>query len=233
MGRSSTVTGALRTRSAVIVLLAGSALPMSASAGVFTDFNFVGAGNVNWNAFTSWDQTAFPNSLMHNAIIASNPLLATTLTLNVNVSLNNFTLTSPTVNFVSSGRTLTIGGNALFNGGVPAVFNGGGIAGTGTVDNFGVLNANSSVSFSNGGLFTNAASGVLNISNGAFSRNTGGFTNQGTINLTSTGVANTTIAGGSTLNNQGILNALPGAGGNRFIGINLNNTGTVNNFDIV
>ena len=93
-----------RSRCAPIALALVAAA--GANAGVLTTFNFQGSGAFLWNDLLAWDQGGFPNSLDHNAVIANNPGVATTLSLNTTISLNDLLYTSNDVQFINQGRQI-------------------------------------------------------------------------------------------------------------------------------
>src|ERR1700722_9083852 len=173
-----------------------------------TSYTWTGATSTSWNTATNWAPLGIPGATDNVTVVTG----ANTCKLGVSTSINNFTLTTGTLDL--NGGTLTVDGtNAQLT--------------AGTVQNgtLTVTGATTTV-FGNGPVTMNC---VVNITSGAFTAKNTTF--QNTTTITKTGSTNDASPGGNIFN--GVLNATNnGSGGLMFgngVGDQFNAAATFNN----
>jgi hypothetical protein len=194
------------------------------------DIHWTNAAGGNWNTPGNWD-SGVPGS-GDNAII---DLAGTyTVTLDVNPTVTSFSLgaASGTQTLSASGRTITISAASTIGANGVLLLTTGTVSGTGTLDNHGTITSRVTTTI-NIGLTTTPGS-LLRVEGAGGSSSltvANGFTNNGTIEMTSSGAAyaatlNVT-AGTLTNASGGSITVLPGNGGARTLGAQLDNQGTI------
>jgi Tol biopolymer transport system component len=227
----------------LLLLIAATAL---APAG---DLVWTNTSGGNWSIASNWNPNQSPGA-GDNAIITNEG--SYTVTLDVDVAVASLSLGGAvgTQTFSAFSRTLTLNGASAIRGNGSMGLNSCTVSGTGTLTNLGTLNPNNTKinaglvnqgllvyggASSQGGAFDNQAGAILRVqgnNDGATDLTVAnGFTNSGTIELTSVASpteANLNVTSGTMVNAAGgQIKTLPGTGGARTLGAQLDNRGAV------
>ncbi len=192
-------------------------------------FSWSSAAGSNWSVGTNWSPVGAPQAAGDSVLIdaAGSPY---TITLDVNPTLDAFTMNSADATLFMDGRTMTVSGASTITSGTVQLRSSA-WAGAGTLSNAGTLivEGGSSINnLSNTGTMT--VRGVSGLNTGLTVNSP--FSNSGTMNFTSTVFASANLAVGGTgvFTNSaaGTVNVFAGAGGQRSFNAVLANAGALN-----
>ncbi|MCX5648187.1 MAG: PEP-CTERM sorting domain-containing protein [Planctomycetota bacterium] len=216
---------------AALVLLVVQVEPVIAS--IPADYVWTTAASGIWNLSDNWTPSGVPGDSSSDTATISITGTPYTVTLDTAPTIAGFTLNSDNAIFLIPGGTLTVNGPSAIQAGEVQMDNGT-WAGSGTLTNDATLRIRGSVQISapltQNGQVTIQGDGTVG---GASLNAASSFQNSGVITLTSTGggypATLSTTSLGQTLTNTsaGLLQVLPGAGGPRYLTLDLTNDGTV------
>jgi hypothetical protein len=190
--------------------------------------SWIAASDGNWSDGTKWSGGSPPTSVDHAVIDLSGTY---TVTADVNVTVAKLTLggSSGVQTLTASSKTVNLSGPSTIGLNGAMVLTGGGVAGSGVLENNGLLQIQGGVSFT--GTFSNEPGGTLRLmgsssTSTATLTTTNGFVNAGTLELTSSSghAAALSVATG-TLVNEGVIRSL--TSGTRTLTAQLENNGTL------